>query len=122
MSRMALSSNREDTRLLLPRLLRQVVNGTVERSQSKSRRRYVGAGGKRVTLLLALLRFDRDGRRALFRGGHHDDDHLRETSDAVGFFADVLVLDDVENQPRPYPKVTPAFVDFQIRPQLKKGR
>src|SRR5437660_1791295 len=55
----------------------------------------VGAGGKQVALLLALLRFDGDGRRALLGGGRLDDDHLREAGDAVGFFADVLAFDDV---------------------------
>ena len=51
--------------------------------------------GKQVALLLALLRFDGDGRRALLGGGRLDDDHLRETGDAVGLFADVLAFDDV---------------------------
>ena len=55
----------------------------------------VGAGREQVTLLLALLRFDGDGRRALLGGGRLDDDHLREAGDAVGLFADVLAFDDV---------------------------
>ena len=55
----------------------------------------VGAGREQVLPLFAFARFDDEGRGALLGRRRLDDDHLRETGDLVGLFADVLALDDV---------------------------
>ena len=55
----------------------------------------VGAGREQVLPLVAFAGFDDEGRGALLGRRRFDDDHLRETGDLVGLFADVLAFDDV---------------------------